>query len=307
VPDASERRCCRMLQVPRAALRPARGQPRGVRSRRALNAELVRRVATLLQAHPTFGYRRVWALLRFREGWRITRKAVYRVLQHQGWFVHQRVRTPRPRVQGRRSVATAPNTRWAVDVTHIPCGADGWAHLTAVVDCHDRAIIGYEFALRGRAQEAERALEEVCLARFGTVRPRGPTPTLRSDNGLIFQSRRFRAACRAYRLPQEFITPDHPGTERGHRTVLPQLEGGVRLAVCLLRVPAGPADHPAVDCLVQHRAAASSLAVPQPGAIPGPLCNLGGLTSGEQYTTATAGAAPHRAPTTLPRPRWMPT
>ena len=33
---------------------------------------------------------------------------------------------------------------------------------------------------------------------------------LRSDNGLIFQSRRFRQACRDYRLPQEFITPYTP-------------------------------------------------------------------------------------------------
>ena len=212
-----------MLHVPRAALRPARGQPRGVRRGRPLNADLVARVAALIQVHPTFGYRRLWALLRFRDGLRITRKTVSRVLQIHGWFVHQRVRTPRPRVQGRRSVAAAPNTRWAVDVTHIPCGADGWAHLTAVVDCHDRAIIGAEFALRGRAQDAERALEEACLARFGTVRPRGPTPTLRSDNGLIFQRRRFRAACRAYRLPQEFLTPDTPeqngGIERFFRSL----------------------------------------------------------------------------------------
>ena len=35
-------------------------------------------------------------------------------------------------------------------------------------------------------------------------------PIVRSDNGLIFQSRRFRAACRDYRLPREFITPDTP-------------------------------------------------------------------------------------------------
>lgn len=33
---------------------------------------------------------------------------------------------------------------------------------------------------------------------------------MRSDNGLIFQSRRFRAACRDYRLRQEFITPYTP-------------------------------------------------------------------------------------------------
>jgi putative transposase len=38
----------------------------------------------------------------------------------------------------------------------------------------------------------------------------GHTPLLRSDNGLIFQSRRFRAACRGYRLRQEFITPYTP-------------------------------------------------------------------------------------------------
>ena len=69
---------------------------------------------------------------------------------------------------------------------------------------------GFEFALRGRAKEAERALEEACLARFGTLRPNGSTPVVRSDNGLIFQSRRFRAACRDYRLRQEFITPYTP-------------------------------------------------------------------------------------------------
>jgi putative transposase len=52
-------------------------------------------------------------------------------------------------------------------------------------------------------------VEAACLARFGTLRPVG-APVLRSDNGLIFQSRRFRQACRDYRLTQEFITPYKP-------------------------------------------------------------------------------------------------
>jgi putative transposase len=97
-----------------------------------------------------------------------------------------------------------------MDVTHIPCGVDGWAHLAAITDCHDRELVGFEFALLGRAKEAERAIEEACIRRFGTLRPGGPTPTVRSDNGLIFQSRRFRAACRDYQLRQEFITPYTP-------------------------------------------------------------------------------------------------
>ena len=114
-----------------------------------------------------------------------------------------------------------------MDLTHVSCGADGWGHLTAVIDCHDREVPGFEFALRGRAKEAERALEEACLARFGTLRPQGSTPVLRSDNGLIFQSRRFRA-----RLPSapRIHYALYTGTERSHRTLLSQPQRRVRLA-----------------------------------------------------------------------------
>jgi putative transposase len=88
------------------------------------------------------------ALLRFGAGVRVNRKAVYRVLRLKRWFVHQRTVTPRPRVQGRISRAQHSNQRWAMDLTHIYCSSDGWGHLTAVIDCYDRGIPGYEFALR---------------------------------------------------------------------------------------------------------------------------------------------------------------
>jgi putative transposase len=45
---------------------------------------LTERIARLILVHPTFGYRRLWALLRFGEGVRVNRKAVYRVLRPQG-------------------------------------------------------------------------------------------------------------------------------------------------------------------------------------------------------------------------------
>lgn len=109
-----------------------------------------------------------------------------------------------------RSQARERNERWAMDVTRVHCGDEGWAHLSAVIDCHDRELIGYEFSLRARAREPERALEEACIEPFGTLPPEGQKPVVHSDNGLIFQSRRFREACREYRLPQEFITPYTP-------------------------------------------------------------------------------------------------
>jgi putative transposase len=147
---------------------------------------------------------------RHGDGLAVNKKAIYRILATKRWFVHERSVTPRPRVQGRTSVAAASNRRWAIDLTHVFRGANGWGHLAAVIDCHDRAIVGYEFSLRGRAREAERALEDACLQRFGTLGPKGVTPTVRSDNGLVFTARRFRAACRDYRLGQEFITPYTP-------------------------------------------------------------------------------------------------
>ena len=172
--------------------------------------ELESTLQLLIQEHPTYGYRRLWALLRYRLGITVNRKRIYRILKAKRWMVHQRVVTPRPRVKASVSRTTKSDRRWAMDLTHVDCGRDGWAHLVGVIDCHDRELLGWEFALRGRAKEAERAIEEACIARFGTLRPVGATPVVRSDNGLIFQSRRFRAACRDYRLTQEFITPYTP-------------------------------------------------------------------------------------------------
>jgi putative transposase len=131
MPDISERKTCCLLRVARSALHR---QPKEKSSCGRLSEELVAKLEQLMQEYPTYGYRRLWALLRFRHGQYHNRKAVYRALRLKGWLVHQRIRTPRPRVQARRSRATQSNIRWAMDVTHIPCGQDGWGHLTVVID-----------------------------------------------------------------------------------------------------------------------------------------------------------------------------
>jgi putative transposase len=214
LPKASLRKICRVLASSRSAIYPLR-TPRtaagaGGSAKPALEESLTERVRELAREHPTFGYRRLWALLRFGEGVLVNIKKVHRLVKALKLQVKQRLVAPRPRVQQRRSSTKASNERWAMDVTHVYCGKDGWGHLAAVIDCHDREVVGFEFSLRGHSKEAERALEAACLSRFGTVRPAGNTPTIRSDNGLIFTSRRFREACRFYRLEQEFITPSTP-------------------------------------------------------------------------------------------------
>ncbi len=207
VPGASYRRICLMIDVSRSSL--VKRIPRG-RAVKQDDTALESRMKELINLHPTFGYRRIWAILYFRDGIVVNRKKIYRIFRENRWFVQHRTVTPKPRVKAIKSRCEKSNTRWAMDLTHIYCGPDGWGHLAAVIDCSDRELIGYEFSLRGRAREAERAIEDACLNRFGTLRPKGDTPVVRSDNGLVFQSRRFRAACRQYNLTQEFITPYTP-------------------------------------------------------------------------------------------------
>ena len=136
---ASQRRVCRLLGICRST---ARSVPRETTARPvALDEDLVAKLSALIQSHPTFGYRRLWALLR-RDGLRVNRKKVVRSLRLKRWLAHHRKVTPRPRVQASRSRTEASNLRWAMDITHIACGQDGWAHLVAVIDSHDREIIG---------------------------------------------------------------------------------------------------------------------------------------------------------------------
>jgi putative transposase len=141
LPSLSERAACRVLHVARSSMRPDERPARAP----VVDELLTMRVRRLIEDHPTYGYRHLCALLR-RDGVAVNRKAVYRLLKINGWLVHQRQWTPRPGVQGRVSKAERSNLRWAMDVTHIPCGRDGWAHLTAVIDCCDREVIGYELA-----------------------------------------------------------------------------------------------------------------------------------------------------------------
>ena len=128
---------------------------------------------------PAFGYRRLWVLLRSRDGILVNRKTVYRVLKQKQWFRPSTRHHPRPQVQGWVSQASRSNERWAMDGDAYSLQPDGWAHLAAVIDCHDQGSDWVRVRLAESGEGgAERAVEAACLARFGTLRPVG-APVLR--------------------------------------------------------------------------------------------------------------------------------
>lgn len=190
---------CRWFGTPRRTLyyRPRKAPPR-------VQPRFAEPIKALIEEHPSFGYRTVAHLLGFNKN------TVQRVFQVCRWQVRQRPVGFRPRVQARPSVADAPNTRWATDLCRVWTGRDGWATLALVIDCHTRELLGWHLSRSGRATTAGSALEQALITRFGTL-GRVPRPfLLRSDNGLVFCSRHYRALVRSYGLQQEFITPYTP-------------------------------------------------------------------------------------------------
>ena len=190
---------CRWFEVPRRTVyyRPTKAAPK-------VQERFESPIKAMIEQEPSFGYRTVANLLGFKKN------TVQRVFQIRGWQVKKRPVGFRPRVQAMPSVALAPDQRWATDLCRVWAGRDGWATLALVIDCHTRELLGWHLSRSGKANTAESALEQALIARYGTL-GRVTTPfLLRSDNGLVFTSRSFKALVRSYGLKQEFITPHCP-------------------------------------------------------------------------------------------------
>lgn len=168
------------------------------------------RVKAVIERYSRYGYRRVRAVLRNRDDLVVNRKKIQRIMKIRGWQVRRRPAGHRPRAKGRPSVVPHSNTLWATDFTHLWCGQDAWCHLALVIDCADRELIGWRLSRSGKATVAEAALEDALIRRFGLLR-KAPKPLMiRSDNGLVFTSKRYRRTVKLYGLTQEFITPYTP-------------------------------------------------------------------------------------------------
>jgi putative transposase len=101
----SERRACRLLGQHRSTQRYL-GVPKDHELR------LVASMNRLAEAHPRYGCRRIWPLLR-SEGWRINRKRIERLWRLEG----HRVPPRRAKDSGHRAQGEALNAPWNLPAT----------------------------------------------------------------------------------------------------------------------------------------------------------------------------------------------
>lgn len=194
-------------------------------SRIQADKPILEAIITLKSNHPFWGYRRIWAYLRYRQAVIIGKNRVYRVMKEHRLLITKKSRllakrTPlRPKPQ-----ATYPNHVWGTDMTKIKIGSFGWVYLHVVLDWYTKEIIGYSFSFQSKTSDWLNALNMAVNSRYpnGILMSKN-TPKLVTDNGCQPTSELFMRTCSEMTIKQIFTTWNNPkgnaDTERVMRTI----------------------------------------------------------------------------------------
>jgi len=90
-------------------------------------------------------------------------------------------------------------------MTKVFTQKDGWCNLVALIDCHNRYLVGWRLSKSGIAALSAGALEDALLRE--KIVPGKHGLAIRADNGPVFGSKRFHETTTKYKLTQEYTTP----------------------------------------------------------------------------------------------------
>ena len=165
------------------------------------DAELVADIRALVAELPTYGYRRVHALLR-RQAQETGRaapnpKRVYRVMKVHGLLLQRDGEQREERRHDGRVAVDRRNTRWCSDALEIACDNGEKVRVAFALDCCDREAMGHVATTAGiTAQDVQDLMVATVEHRFGPVN-RLPEPVeWLTDNGSCYTARDTRAFAR---------------------------------------------------------------------------------------------------------------
>lgn len=161
-------------------------------------------------AHPAWGHRKVWAMVRY-DGHRVSQATVLRLLRDEGLILEANYQRERRELAANRRAAfatapTGPNQVWQLDFSEFETTSGGtwriagcrdyWSkyehrfHISPTANQHD-AIAAVELALAEAAELGGRPLRDLAqVDQQGNVQP---VVTIVTDNGGPFRSFRFEA------------------------------------------------------------------------------------------------------------------
>ena len=189
----------------------------------ARNAALLVRVQALKAEHPFWGYRRIWATLRYADGLPVNKKRILRVMRAADLLVKPHLRLKATRTATRsKPVPTAPNQWWGIDMTKVVVESFGWVYVVVVLDWYTKKYVGYHIGLQSTAQHWLQALDMAVNRQFPQGIEGHPLH-LMSDNGCQPTAVAFMRTCGQLGIQQAFTSYNNPkgnaDTERSIRTL----------------------------------------------------------------------------------------
>ncbi len=118
---------------------------------------IISAIRQLVDERPTYGYRRITALLRKSLNRPINHKRVYRLMKVHGLLLQQYGKRPL-RVHDGKVITLKSNMRWCSDHFSLQCWNGEQVHVAFVLDCHDREAISWIASTRGVSGEMIRDL-----------------------------------------------------------------------------------------------------------------------------------------------------
>jgi putative transposase len=192
--EVSARRACVLVGISRRWI--------GYLSR-AKDDGLATRLKALALAHPRFGYRRLWALLR-REGEKVNVKRVRRLCVESGLELKRRI------ARKRRGICKVASVRaehadhiWAYDFVHDACRDGRQLKILTIVDEYTRECLAVEVEHRMTAGF-------VCRTLLRLFAERGRPMYVRSDNGPEFIAKALMKMLATERVGVKHIEPGSP-------------------------------------------------------------------------------------------------
>lgn len=192
---------CETLDVARSniAAQVAAGARRKAGRKPAPEADLLDEIKAIIGEMPTYGYRRVWAILRRvaqAEGrsWP-NHKRVYRVMKAHGLLLPKHASRGEGRAHDGKIAVDASNLRWCSDGFELACDNGEKVRVAFALDCCDREAISYVATTEGIKGEDVRDLMSIAVeARFGGVNRLPHVVEWLTDNGSCYvagETRRF--------------------------------------------------------------------------------------------------------------------
>jgi putative transposase len=157
-------------------------------------------IRAILAACPTYGYRRVHAVLRRRYQARgltdlPNHKRIYRVMKAHGLLLQQRRSAAGERRHNGRVAVDRSNLRWCSDAFEITCWNDEKLRVAFALDCCDRESLAWVATTGGiTGSHIQDLLVGSLECRFGNVRQLPTAIEWLSDNGppyIAADTRRF--------------------------------------------------------------------------------------------------------------------